>query len=221
MQFIHTTATTVDKLKRQAKAPRKTSGSSLAVELDNVAKQNGYDHWKHVIYCQAKTKESKLLPSKLSEFLKNIETEQPALIETKNAFANGFVFAMDVKDAQELSLTEEYVACHDGWYIAAKDLWYGLIYYKEDDMVRTLAESREPEELLEIATEDMCNFRMYRFTGIKIPSTLSEAFECITELSFFAPTHIWLMGKFIDISEVKEIKIDGKVVMSNSNVYHR
>lgn len=44
MEFISTTATLAEKLKRLAKALRKTTGTSLAVALDVVAEQHGYEH---------------------------------------------------------------------------------------------------------------------------------------------------------------------------------
>ena len=48
MEFISTTATAVEKYKRLAKTLRKTSKTSLAVAQDEIAKQKGYLHWKHV-----------------------------------------------------------------------------------------------------------------------------------------------------------------------------
>ena len=41
MEFISTTATAAEKLKRLAKTLRKTTRTSLAVALDAVAKQHG------------------------------------------------------------------------------------------------------------------------------------------------------------------------------------
>ncbi|SEM04671.1 hypothetical protein SAMN05518845_11581 [Variovorax sp. YR750] len=66
MAFIHTTATAVEKLKQRAKQLRKASGTTipLASFQDEVAKQAGYHHWKHVTVCLAKSTEiGKLAPS--------------------------------------------------------------------------------------------------------------------------------------------------------------
>lgn len=217
MQIIPTTATAVEKLKRNAKTLRKTTGTSLAVALDTVAKQNGYEHWKHVTICQEQTKVHRPLPGILADELSLAAKHVPASSETENTFAHGFVFAMDVKDALELSLPPDFAECQDGWYLAAKDLWSGLIYYRDEETGRTLAETQEPEDLLETAKEDMHNYRFYRFSGPTVPTTLQDAYKRINEMSFFPPTHIWLHGQFIEIREVPQIQVDGKVVLSNTN----
>lgn len=48
MEFIPTTATAAEKLKRLVKTLRKTTKTSLAVALDAVARKHGYAHWKRV-----------------------------------------------------------------------------------------------------------------------------------------------------------------------------
>lgn len=217
MQLIPTTATAAEKLKRNAKTLRKTTGTSLAVALDTVAKENGYEHWKHVTICQEQTKAHRPLPGILADELSHAAKYAPASPETESAFAHGFVFAMDVKDALELSLSSEYAECQDGWYFAAKDIWPGLIYYRDEETGTTLAETQEPEDLLETVLEDMHNFRFYRLSGPNGPTTLEEAYKRINQLSFFPPTHIWLHGQFIDIREVPQIQVDRKVVLSNTN----
>lgn len=212
MQIIPTTATAAEKLKRQAKTLRKTTGSSLAVALDAVAKENGYDHWKHVTLCLEQSKDHKPVPSVLTDYLDQAAEQNPAAHATQAAFAQGFVFAMDMKDAQDLSLTLEYVECQDGWYLAAKELWPGLIHYHDEEIGATLAETVEPTELLEIALDDLQNFQFYRYQGPARPATLEEAYKAVNKMSFFPPTHVWLKGKFTDISEVPQIKVDGAVV---------
>lgn len=215
MQLIPTTATAVEKFKRQAKTLRKTTGTSLAVALDTVAKQGGYEHWKHVTLCLEQTKISKPLPRILADYLEQVTVHDPASSATENAFAHGFVFAMDVKDALELSPAPEYIECQDGWYLAAKELWPRLVSYRDEEIGTTLAETLEPEDLLETALEDLHNYRFYRFSDPIGPTTLEDAYKRISQLSFFPPTHIWLQGQFTDISEVPQIQVDGKVVLSN------
>ena len=111
MEFISTTATAAEKLKRLAKTLRKTTNTSLAVALNAVAKQHGYEHWKHVTVCLEQTASascSKPLPESLKSLLDRAAARHPASAELQKAFAQGFVFALDVKDAEELSLTPEY-----------------------------------------------------------------------------------------------------------------
>lgn len=217
MKFVPTTATAAEKLKRLAKTLRKTTGTSLAVALDAVAKQHGYEHWKHVQICleqMASASRSKPLPDSLKDILDQAASGNPASTESQKAFAQGFVFAMDVKEAEDLFLTPEYVECDDGWYLAAKDLWQGLIHYRDDETGTTLIEIQSPEDLADTALDDLQNYRLFRYLGAAAPASLEEAYKQVRQLSFFAPTHIWLGGKFIDINEVSEIKVDGQVVHS-------
>lgn len=219
MEFISTTATAAEKLKRLAKTLRKTTGTSLAVALDAVAKQHGYEHWKHVTVCLEQTASairSKPLPDSLKNLLDRAAARSPASAESQKAFAQGFVFAMDVKDAEELSLTSEYAECDYGWYLAARDLWRGLVHYRDDETGTTLFETQSPEDLASTALDDLQNYRLFRYLGAAAPASLEEAYKQIRQLSFFPPTHIWLGGKFIDIGEVPEIRVDGQVVLSTS-----
>ena len=219
MGFISTTATAAEKLKRLAKTLRKTTDTSLAVALDAVAKQHGYEHWKHVTVCVEQTvslSRSKPLPDSLKDLLDRAAARHPASVESQKAFAQGFVFAMDVKDAEELSLTSEYAECDDGWYLAARDLWRGLVHYRDDETGTTLFETQSPEELASTALDDLQNYRLFRYLGSTTPTSLEEAYKQISKLSFFPPTHIWLSGKFIDIGEVPEIRADGQVVFSTT-----
>ncbi len=214
MEFISTTATLVDKLKREAKTLRKTTRTSLAIALDTVAMQHGYDHWKHVSSCREDTISLKSLPDSLAEYLDRTAKSNPASTESQKAFAHGFVFAMDVKDALELSLASEFAECDDGWYLAARDLWTGLSHHRDDETGDTLFEMQSPEDLVETAVEDLQNYRFFRYSGTTTPASLEEACKQINQLSFFPPTHVWLNGKFIDISEVPEIRVGGQVVLS-------
>ncbi len=219
MQHIPTTATFAEKLKRQAKTLRKTTGTSLAFALDTVAKQNGYEHWKHVTDCLEQTKNTPKqtleLPGEMMRVLDQAAQHNPATPATQKAFAKGFVFAMDVKDASEVTPEPVFIECQDGWYLAAKDLWPGLIHFIEEDSGVSLSQTEEPDQLLETAIDDLQNYRFFRYQDQPQPATLSEAYQLVSEIAFFPPSHIWLNGVFIDLNEVPEIRVDGKVVLRN------
>lgn len=203
MEFISTTATAVEKLQRQAKTLSKATGTPLRAAQTIVAQHNGYAHWKHVTDCRAQTvalSQKKPLPAALHSVLDRAAERQPASVASQTAFAHGFVFAMDVKDAQELSLGTDYAECEDGWYLAAGDLWQALAYHRDEETGTVLADIQAPEDLVRTALDDMQNYRLYRYLGAVIP-TLKEAHDRIQKLSFFPPTHLWLSGKFIDFSE--------------------
>lgn len=56
MKHIPTTATAVEKLKKQAKAVAKDQGIPLVEAQESVAKEAGYQHWHHVVLCAEETK---------------------------------------------------------------------------------------------------------------------------------------------------------------------
>ena len=51
MRFIHTTATAVESLKKQAKKLQRKAGGTHADALDRIARSAGYNHWHHVTFC--------------------------------------------------------------------------------------------------------------------------------------------------------------------------
>lgn len=219
MEFISTTATLADKLKRLAKTRRKTTGTSLAVALDVVSQEHGYAHWKHVTVCVEQTthlRQRKSLPPSLKSILDEVRVSHPASHEAQQAFARGLVFAMDVKDAEQLSLTTGYVECEDGWHLAAEDLWQALLRDRGDVTGTTPMEAESSEDLTMTAMDDLQNYRFFRRLGNHVPRSLEEAYEQIHQISFFPPSHIWLRGRFIDLAEVPEIRIDGRVVLSTT-----
>lgn len=155
------------------------------------------------------------LPASLKELLDQAAANDPASTKTQQAFDHGFVFAMDVKDADELPLSADFAACDDGWYRAARDLWRVLVHHRDEETGATLFESESPEDLAETAFDDLHNYRFFRYLGDDLPATVEDAYGMIHRISFFPPTHIWLGGKFVDISELSEVRLDSQVVQSS------
>jgi hypothetical protein len=200
MQFISTTATAVENLKREAKALSKTPGVTLTAAREVVAKKHGYLHWKHVTVCHTQTgtrPRAMALPQSLKDLLARVKERYPAVSDSQEAFARGFVFAMDVKDAQEFAPGAAYAECSDGWYLAAKDLWPGLVHSR-DGAGSTFAASQSPEDLARTAMDHVQNYRLFRHLGPTIPASPAEALQWVGVLTSYAPTHIWIGGKFTD-----------------------
>ena len=219
MNFIPTTATAAEKFKRLAKMQRKTVPSSLAVALDDIARQHGYAHWKHVTVCIEQTAvaaTSMDLPPDLVQFLNSEAARHPASTVSRDAFARGLCFALDVKDAGEMLPILDCVECDDAWHIAARDVWRVLVYSKDMEMETSLFEMQSPEELLMTAQDDLSNYRFFRYAGAQTPASLDDAFANVFGDMFFAPFYVWLRGRFIDMSEVPEVRVDGRVVFSTS-----
>ncbi len=219
MIHIPTTATAAEKLKRRAKALRKETRTSLAVAQETVAKEDGYLSWKHVTVCadrtEAEPKALPRLPTLLVDCLAGEARRQPPDEQSVRAFSSGLVFAMDVKDADGLDLGENVVECDDGWTIAAADIWRVYVRHREDDS--SLAKTMEPEELLESASDYISNYRLFRYTGIDTPKDLNAAFAVVLGRYFFRPQYVWLKGQFIDIAEVPEVVVDGRVIYRSHN----
>lgn len=225
MELIPTTATAAEKLKRVAKTQRKGTGSSLASALDAVAKEHGYINWKHVTWCAEQSKSAVHanapllggLPQPLVKFLEDVTKYEPPEPETKRAFLSGLVFAVDIKEADDIVLGDDVTPCDDGLSIAAGDLWRVLVYAKDDETGTSLLQDVDEEDLLEVAREDLMNYRLFRYTGAHMPASLDDAFSKVLGRNFFPPTHVWLRGKFIDMGDVSEARVDGRVVYASTS----
>lgn len=222
LQLIPTSATAAEKLKRLAKTQRKGTGSSLAAALDAVAIEHGYTNWKHVTWCKEQGKPAgaavvsiRPLPGLLAQFLNEVIGYEPPAQETKRAFQSGLVFAVDVKNADDVALGDDVVACDDGASIAAGDVWTVLVNSKDNETGAPLLQHLDDEALLEVAREDLMNYRFFRYTGAHVPASLDDAFAKVFGRSFFPPMYVWLSGTFIDMGDVPEVRVDGRVVYAS------
>jgi hypothetical protein len=59
MRYIPTPDAIVERLRKQAKKIQRSGGGKHADLLNRVAKQAGYDHWHHVVQCNAEVKSTK------------------------------------------------------------------------------------------------------------------------------------------------------------------
>lgn len=220
MDFIPTTATAVEKLSRLARIRRKSIPTSQAVALNVIAVENGYHHWKHVTTCAEQTASNKLrtkpLPVGLLHFLDSAAGRDPASTESQRAFTRGLAFAMDVKDAESMRTSADCIEADDAWHIAAREIWRTLVHHQEAETDSTLFEIQSPEELKSTVLDDLGNYRYFRYAGTEVPASLEESYKWINHFSFFPAAYIWLHGKFIDLSEIPEIRVDGKVVFSTT-----
>lgn len=222
MNFIPTTTTAIEKLKRLAKNLRKESGTSLAVALDAIAKANGYASWKHVTQCLAQSKSpiaaATGLPHVLTSFLADASKNESPSTDAMAAFQHGLVFAMDVKDAEEVHLGDDLVECDEAWMLAAADIWRVFMHAEDGESDTALVDRLDGEDLVIAVQENFMNYRLFRYTGTPVPTSLDDAFARVLRRFFFRPTHVWLRGQFIDMDDVREVRVDGKVVYSTTVV---
>lgn len=222
MKFIPTTATAVEKLKRSAKNLRNETRTSLAVALESIAKSAGYDNWKHVTVCQEQTtsqpKDDVHFPKVLYDFLAQQLRDSPPSSEALDAMKNGLVFAMDVKDADDLNqeLRKDLDECESAWIVAATDIWKVLISSKNPESDKCLLDLMQGKELLSTALDDLMNYRFFRYTGAEIPSSFEEAYARVFRRMFFPPLFVWVNGKFVDMDDVREIKLNDEIIFTSN-----
>jgi len=125
---------------------------------------------------------------------------------------------MDVKDAQDLKLTEVIAPCDDGWHLAARYLWPALVSQRDPETGESWHDSLDEQELASEAMDDIQNYRLFRRVGAGGQATLPAAYEFISKESFFAPTHIWSAGRFFDLAQVPEIRVNGEVVYATTPI---
>ena len=159
-------ARTVNKLRKEAIAIKKLQNISHHEALDVAARKFDFNNWEHLQKSAAITSIS----------------EQP--------FRNGFVIAMDIKDATEHPPSKSSHFVEDGHI-------YALIYM---DFFTKRKYERE-EDLAEddgYFIEDLkMNYIYFRYTG-QTPKTVENAFEIAENEFLFAPEYIWLKGKWYD-----------------------
>ena len=222
MNHIPTTATAVQKLNRLAKTRRKTAGGSLAASQDAVAREHGYHDWKHVKTCLEATVAARaappVLPEVVSEFLAEQRILSPASPETFQAIASGVVFAMDIKDAENVNPTSspDIEECEDATAFLAGDVWQASLRHAQEELGEDAQNSFEPDEQLQQFLDDIGNYRYFRYSGPLTPKTLDDVFAGPLRDFFFPPTHVWIGGKFFDMADVREVRVDGRVVYSTT-----
>lgn len=221
MNHIPTTATAAQKLKRLAKTRRKSTGESLAAAQNEVARENGYRDWKHVTVCLEETRAAKPEPFELSEavsaFLSEQQTLNPLESETAKALLSGVVFAMDIKDAdnERPESRPEIQECEEATAYLAGDMWLAVLRREQDEGVEE-GPSDDSDNQVQEFVEYIGDYRFFRYTGSLAFRTLDDAFAGPLRGFFFYPTHVWLAGKFFDMADVPQVKVDGQVVYSTT-----
>ncbi|GGI17612.1 hypothetical protein [Oxalicibacterium faecigallinarum] len=218
MKHISTTATAVQKLNRSAKNLRKETRTSLAIALDSVAKSAGYDNWKHVTVCLEQTRSKpieKALPKALAEFLQKQRQQTPPAKESIAAMLSGMVFALDIKDTERTVIPSDILENESIWLLTAADIWK-TVFSADDELAKEDAnQSNAEQELISRAFDVLVNFKFFVYVADSIPATVEEAYIRIFKDFPHPPTYIWLQGKFINMEDAHEIRLDGEVLYSS------
>jgi hypothetical protein len=202
-----------------AKARRKSTSESLAKAQDTIARENGYRDWKHVTVCLEATAAAKPEPvamsASLSEFLAQQQASNPIEPETAQALASGLVFAMDIKDAdnERPEGKPELRECDEAVSVLARDIWLSMLRHEREEGVQE-DDDLAPQELVQEFIDYVGNYGFFRYSGPLEFKTLNDAFAGPLRDFFFPPTHVWLAGKFFDMADVPEVRVDGSVIYS-------
>jgi hypothetical protein len=212
MSHIPTTSTAVEKLKRSAKTRRKSSGQSLAIELDAAAIEAGYTSWKHVTLCLSVTQVlspmHRPLPRILDDYLKAALAKSASPADARGWFEHGLTFAMDVKDVEGVSLKGgPFEECEAIWPVAARDIWSALVLDVEEVPDKPVADILDDEALLDFAREDLANYRFFRYGGGHDPQTADDIWKLTRDRFFFPPRFAWLDGRLVGDGELLSARL--------------
>jgi hypothetical protein len=159
-------ARTVEKLRKEAISLKKSLKITHHEALDIAARKFDFNNWEHLQKSASATSIS----------------EEP--------YRNGFVIAMDVKDATEHppSKANRFIQDDQIYALIYMDFFTQRKYEHQKDLTE---DDRYFLEDLEI------NYVYFRYDG-QIPNTVEKAFKLAEKEFFFPPLYIWLKGKWYD-----------------------
>ena len=159
-------AKTVNKLRKEAVAIKKAQNLPHHEALNIEARSVGFNNWEHLQKSAAITAVS----------------EEP--------YRNGFVMAMDIKDAYDHSLSK-------GCQFIEDSQVYALIYMDFFSQRKYKSQKDLTEDDRYFLEDLETNYIYFRHTG-QIPKTIDKAFKIAEKEFFFQPGYIWLKGKWHD-----------------------
>lgn len=176
----------VSKLKKKARALKKSSGIAYHEGLDKVAQNAGFNHWHHVTE------------------LANI------FMPTEQAYRFGVIVAMDAADALDITRqTDGFVMDPLAIALCADDIFRLLL---EEDGLSSGDDDYQQAKIEWMEDEGAMDYAFYRYTGSAIPKHLNEVVSMVRTFSFWPPQFIWHKGKFYKSPSDVALDENGKVV---------
>jgi hypothetical protein len=184
------TTKVVEQLKQKARKLKAEKNISHVEALDEVAKQEKFNHWHHVC-------------------------EQHKLVEpTENAFFSGLIIALDIKDALEFDVSDGIFAFHqDGLaeYFCYADLLREYSESVDDDDI-PLKDLESKEQIIEdFESDDLDNYGILRYTGDALPDSLDDVLRLVSERSFWPPIYVWFKGTFYNTFSQPALSETGEI----------
>jgi len=174
----------LEKLRQKARKLKRDQNIRHYQALDNVALESGFDHWHHAVDS-----------AKLTSL-------------TENAYYNGFVIAMDVKDAQSFTDPQNrFVEDERFRYLVRSEF---IATYKSE--LELDGVTLTDEEIKDDVETDMQNYIFFRYQGLDIPKSVDAGLKMVAECSYWPPMYLWLNGEYVDTFAASAMDSDGNVV---------
>ena len=180
---------TVEQVKRNAKRLSKEQGVPVSKALDQLAglslglTKNSI-RWAEALIALEKTIRYYRIPSSFS-----------AQQETQDAFTQGVVVSIDIKDSMEFTETGPWVFDEELTILMTPTILahHALLGAEEDG--RKIPDEQD----WEYACDDLMNRTLYRYTGSNVFSGIVEIVQDICKRNFFPPDDVWMNGQLVDI----------------------
>jgi len=206
MQYIYTTKSAVDTLKKTAKkAVKEFSSLKLTTVLEQEAKKAGYEDYNHLTKCFKKTQLMELgwAPPLPDEYVARFKQHNSQLTEnTLSIFGNDFIFGFDVKDADENIDLECFEEIPDAWLLCGQDiarLELFSIYEDEPGIGQCAFDIYSEEENMERIQDELMNYRYFRAIGANAPQKAEAISVFLKDKAFFYPRLIWHKGVCLNL----------------------
>jgi hypothetical protein len=180
------------KWRQEARALKRSTELSHHQALEQIAKQNQFASWRHVVA------EAKL--NRISE----------------SAYRTGLVVAYDIKDAMDnWSSDESFVDDFRAFHFCQGDIfeWYRRNDDEAEGEERDAIPS-DPADYREGFDEWLTNVHLFRYTGAALPPTPTKVLPLLNERCFFGPMFFWYRGRFVD--PWRDLAVNGVLDMSGN-----
>ena len=197
MQYIYTTKSAVDTLKKTAKKTvQKHPEIKLSAAHEQEAIKAGYQNYRHFNWCYKKSQLMELgwAPPLPIEYLSKFEQHNSHLTtRTQSIFDNEVVFAFDAKDADDIneSFFEE---LDDAWLLCGQDIVRLMLFSTYEDgphKNKCAFNVSSQQDNMGNMEHELINYRFFIPIGLDPSKKLKGISEFLNNNSFFWPQHIW------------------------------
>lgn len=179
----------VQRLKQKARILKREKSISHTHALDEVSKDNGFNHWHDVVQSNA------------------------LIIPAEKAIADGVVMAFDVKDGMDIDTSDGILIQDDLLLFLTQNQLYEIYsnFIEEDDEQGRKLKDIYPEKELKGYFVSECDFMFFRIEPGSV-NTIDEALALARKYSFWPPFYIWIKGEIFDTRNMPAQDDDGNIV---------